>query len=80
MVGDRHMPKVGTAGTLSWTVDIANPVTGDDFAMFLTEAELPNSRRWPYSVWLSGQYPHQLDGLRKLLSIDMRIVDPRGSA
>lgn len=69
-------PKAGTAGTLSWTVDVQNPATGDDFALFLKEAELPDGSRRPYSTWLAGNYPHELDGLCKLLSIDMRVVDP----
>lgn len=69
-------PKAGTAGTLSWTVDVQNPATGDDFVLFLKEAELPDGSRRPYSMWLAGNYPHELDGLCKLLSIDMRVVDP----
>jgi ribonucleoside-diphosphate reductase alpha chain len=31
----------------------------------------------PYSVWLSGHYPRVLDGLTRLLSIDMRVSDPQ---
>lgn len=69
-------PKAGTGGTLSWTVDVQNPATGDDFVLFLKEAELPDGSRRPYSMWLSGNCPHELDGLCKLLSIDMRVVDP----
>ncbi len=69
-------PKAGTAGTLSWTVDVQNPATGDDFVLFLKEAELPDGSRRPYSMWLAGNYPHELDGLCKLLSVDMRVVDP----
>lgn len=69
-------PKAGTAGTLSWTVDVQNPATGDDFVLFLKEAELPDGSRRPYSMWLAGNFPHELDGLCKLLSIDMRVVDP----
>jgi ribonucleoside-diphosphate reductase alpha chain len=57
-------------------VDIKNPATGDDFAMFLKELEMPDGTRRPYSVWLAGDYPKTLDGLCKLLSIDMRIIDP----
>jgi ribonucleoside-diphosphate reductase alpha chain len=72
----RKEPKTGTGGTLSWTVDIKNPATGDDFAMFLKELEMPDGTRRPYSVWLAGDYPKTLDGLCKLLSIDMRIIDP----
>ena len=69
-------PKAGTAGTLSWTVDVQNPATDDDFVLFLKEAEMPDGTRRPYSMWLAGNYPHELDGLCKLLSIDMRVVDP----
>ncbi len=68
--------KTGTNGTLSWTVDIKNPATGDDFAMFVKELEMPDGTRRPYSVWLAGRYPKNFDGLCKLLSIDMRIIDP----
>jgi ribonucleoside-diphosphate reductase alpha chain len=69
-------PKAGTEGTLSWTVDVQNPATGDDFVLFLKEAELPDGSRRPYSMWLAGNFPHELDGLCKLLSIDMRVMDP----
>ena len=69
-------PKTGTDGTLSWTVDILNPATNDDFVMGLKELTLPNGQRRPYSVWLSGEYPRVLDGLCKSLSFDMRVVDP----
>jgi len=69
-------PKTGTEGTLSWTVDIHNPATSDDFVMGLKELSLPNGQRRPYSVWLSGEYPRVLDGLCKSLSYDMRVVDP----
>lgn len=37
---------------------------------------MPNGSVRPYSVWLSGQYPTALNGLMKMLSIDMRISDP----
>lgn len=69
-------PKTGTDGTLSWTVDILNPATNDDFVMGLKELSLPNGQRRPYSVWLSGEYPRVLDGLCKSLSFDMRVIDP----
>lgn len=72
----RKEPKTGTGGTLSWTVDVKNPATGDDFVLFVKELEMPDGTRRPYSVWLAGEYPKTLDGLCKLLSIDMRIVDP----
>ncbi len=69
-------PKTGPDGTLSWTVDIHNPATGDDFVMGLKELILPSGQRRPYSVWLSGEYPRLLDGLCKSLSYDMRVIDP----
>jgi ribonucleoside-diphosphate reductase alpha chain len=69
-------PKTGPDGTLSWTVDILNPATQDDFVMGLKELVLPNGQRRPYSVWLSGEYPRLLDGLCKSLSFDMRVIDP----
>jgi ribonucleoside-diphosphate reductase alpha chain len=69
-------PKTGPDGTLSWTVDVLNPATGDDFVMGLKELVLPDGSRRPYSVWLSGVYPRVLDGLCKSLSYDMRVIDP----
>ncbi len=69
-------PKTGTDGTLSWTVDIANPATGEDFVLGLKEITLPDGVTRPYSVWLSGNYPRALDGLTRILSLDMRVMDP----
>jgi len=69
-------PKTGTDGTISWTVDVLNPRTGDDFVLGLKEITLPDGVTRPYSVWLSGEYPRPLDGLCKLLSLDMRVLDP----
>jgi ribonucleoside-diphosphate reductase alpha chain len=75
-------PKTGTDGTLSWTVDVLNPRTGDDFVLGLKEIALPAMEGHPagvtrpYSMWLSGEYPRALDGLCKILSLDMRVLDP----
>jgi len=69
-------PKTGTDGTLSWTVDVLNPATGDDFVLGVKELVLPDGSRRPYSLWLSGVYPRVLDGLCKSLSFDMRVIDP----
>ena len=69
-------PKTGTDGTLSWTVDVSNPSTGEDFVLGLKEITLPDGSSRPYSMWLSGNYPRALDGLSKLLSLDMRVLDP----
>jgi len=72
----RKEPKTGPDGTLSWTVDVLNPATGDDFVLGLKELRMPDGARRPYSVWLSGVYPRVLDGLCKSLSYDMRVLDP----
>ncbi|WP_075149778.1 adenosylcobalamin-dependent ribonucleoside-diphosphate reductase [Thauera chlorobenzoica] len=75
-------PKTGTDGTLSWTVDIYNPATGEDFVLGLKEITLPAQDGFsagvtrPYSMWLSGNYPRALDGLSRILSLDMRVMDP----
>lgn len=69
-------PKTGPDGTLSWTVDIINPATGEDFVMGLKEIRMPDGTTRPYSMWLSGNYPKSYDGLCKILSLDMRVVDP----
>jgi ribonucleoside-diphosphate reductase alpha chain len=68
-------PKAGPLGTMSWTVDIANANTGDDFVLGVKELQLPDGSRRPYSIWLAGEYPKVLDGLCKLISLDMRVVD-----
>jgi len=69
-------PKTGTDGTMSWTVDVLNPRTGDDFVLGLKEITLPDGVTRPYSMWLSGEYPRCFDGLCKILSLDMRVLDP----
>jgi len=69
-------PKTGVDGTMSWTVDIANAGSGDDYVLGLKELVLPDGQRRPYSMWLSGVYPRALDGLCKVLSLDMRVIDP----
>jgi ribonucleoside-diphosphate reductase alpha chain len=72
----RDEPKTGTDGTLSWTVDVLNPASGEEFVLGLKEITLPDGVTRPYSVWLSGHYPRALDGLTRLLSLDMRVLDP----
>ena len=69
-------PRTGTDGTLSWTVDIHNPATGEDFVLGLKEITLPDGVTRPYSAWLSGNYPRALDGLTRILALDMRVMDP----
>lgn len=72
----RKEPKTSPDGTLSWTADVHNPATGDDFVLFLKEATIEGGQRRPFSVWLSGDYPRSLDGLCKALSLDMRVIEP----
>ncbi|MFN0160889.1 MAG: adenosylcobalamin-dependent ribonucleoside-diphosphate reductase [Burkholderiales bacterium] len=75
-------PRTGTDGTLSWTVDIVNPQSGEEFVLGLKEIALPSfdgapaGMMRPYSMWLSGHYPRALDGLARILSLDMRVLDP----
>jgi ribonucleoside-diphosphate reductase alpha chain len=69
-------PKTGADGTMSWTVDVLNPAGHDDFVLGLKEITLPDGVTRPYSMWLSGEYPRALDGLCKILSLDMRVIDP----
>jgi ribonucleoside-diphosphate reductase alpha chain len=71
----RAEPKSGPLGTLSWTADIVNAATKDDFVLGVKELQLPDGTRRPYSIWLAGDYPRVLDGLCKLLSLDMRVID-----
>ena len=73
-------PRTGSDGTLSWTVDVVNPAAGDEFVVGLKEITLPDGlvgpTTRPYSLWLSGHYPRALDGLSRILSLDMRVMDP----
>ncbi len=69
-------PRTGTDGTLAWTVDITHPTSGDEFVLGLKEIQLPDGSTRPYSIWLSGHYPRALDGLTRILSLDMRVIDP----
>ncbi len=68
-------PRTGTDGTLSWTVDIANPASGEEFVLGMKEIQMPDGTTRPYSLWLSGHYPRALDGLTRILSLDMRVLD-----
>ena len=76
----RDEPRTGADGTLAWAVDIDNPSTGEAFTLTLKEVSLPGpdgtrvSR--PCAIGFSGNYPRALDGLARLLSLDMRVIDP----
>ncbi len=74
----RDEPKTGTSGTLAWAVDIDNPASGEAFTLTLKEVTLPtpDGGTRPCAVGFSGNYPKALDGLARVLSLDMRVVDP----
>ncbi|HET7794357.1 MAG TPA: adenosylcobalamin-dependent ribonucleoside-diphosphate reductase [Rhizobacter sp.] len=76
----RDEPHTGPSGTLAWAVDVSNPATGEDFTLTLKEVTLPGHDGLPVTrpcaVGFSGNYPRALDGLARVLSLDMRVVDP----
>lgn len=73
-------PHTGPSGTLAWAVDIVNPSTGEDFTLTLKEVLLPGpdgvARTRPCALGFSGNYPRAFDGLARVLSLDMRVIDP----
>ena len=76
----RQEPLTGPSGTLAWAVDVNNPATGETFTLTLKEITLPghdgHAVTRPCAVGFSGNYPRALDGLARLLSLDMRVIDP----
>ncbi|MEO7851227.1 MAG: LAGLIDADG family homing endonuclease [Rubrivivax sp.] len=77
----RDEPRTTAAGTLAWAVDVHNPATGEQFTVTLKEVQLPSSDGGlpvmrPCALGFSGNYPRALDGLARLLSLDMRVIDP----
>ncbi len=76
----RDEPHTGPSGTLAWAVDVDNPATGEAFTLTLKEVTLPGpdggTVTRPCAVGFSGNYPRALDGLARLLSLDMRVIDP----
>jgi len=76
----REEPMTGTSGTLAWAVDVDNPASGERFTLTLKEITLPQhdgpSVTRPCAVGFSGNYPRAFDGLARLLSLDMRVIDP----
>ncbi|TMH26669.1 MAG: adenosylcobalamin-dependent ribonucleoside-diphosphate reductase [Betaproteobacteria bacterium] len=76
----RDEPHTGPSGTLAWAVDVDNPATGESFTLTLKEVTLPGPEgaafTRPCAVGFSGNYPRALDGLARLLSLDMRVIDP----
>ncbi|HEX4509784.1 MAG TPA: LAGLIDADG family homing endonuclease, partial [Burkholderiaceae bacterium] len=85
----REEPRTGTEGTLAWAVDVENPATDERFTVTMKEIALrtppasdapagagPTTVTRPCAVGFSGNYPRALDGLARLLSLDMRVIDP----
>jgi ribonucleoside-diphosphate reductase alpha chain len=76
----RDEPHTDTSGTLAWAVDVDNPASGEHFTVTLKEVTLPGpdgiAVTRPCALALSGNYPRALDGLARLLSLDMRVIDP----
>ncbi|NYG32065.1 adenosylcobalamin-dependent ribonucleoside-diphosphate reductase [Sphaerotilus montanus] len=76
----REEPRTGVDGTLAWAVDIENPGTGEQFTLTLKEVTLPTPEGGhvtrPCAIGFAGNYPRALDGLARLLSLDMRVIDP----
>jgi len=76
----RNEPRTGISGTLAWAVDVDNPATNEQFTLTLKEVVLPTPEGGtvtrPCAMGFSGNYPKALDGLARLLSLDMRVMDP----
>ena len=76
----RDEPRTTASGTLAWAVDVSNPATGEAFTVTLKEVQLPSGEGGlitrPCALGFSGNYPRALDGLARLLSLDMRVIDP----
>lgn len=69
-------PKTRGVGGIASYWDIKNPRAGDDCVLFVKEISLPDGSVRPCSMWLAGyHYPKALDGLCKLLSVDMAVRD-----
>lgn len=76
----RDEPQTGPDGTLAWSVDVRNPASDEDFTLTLKEVLLPDGQAGsitrPCAIGFSGNYPRALDGLARVLSLDMRVLDP----
>ena len=76
----REEPRTGPSGTLAWSADVDNPASGESLTLTLKEITLPgpdgSAVTRPCALGFSGNYPRALDGLARLLSLDMRVIDP----
>jgi ribonucleoside-diphosphate reductase alpha chain len=68
-------PRTGGEWSPAPHIDVENPATGDKFKLFVAEVTTEAGDILPCSVWFSGNYPKEFDGLAKLLSYAMRISD-----
>lgn len=75
MVDAMFAKKEPKGSGMAWCWDVKNFATGDDFALFIKEVQLPDGSVRPASFWASGVYPKEMDGLLKSLSLDARIID-----
>ncbi|MEO8836550.1 MAG: ribonucleoside-diphosphate reductase, adenosylcobalamin-dependent, partial [Caldimonas sp.] len=73
-------PRTGPNGTLAWSVDIHNPASDEEFTLTLKEVTVPGGQgeavTRPCALGFSGNYPRAMDGLARILSLDMRVLDP----
>lgn len=84
----RDEPRTGPNGTLAWSVDVHNPASDENFTLTLKEVLLPDGQSGlppagqggtitrPCALGFSGNYPRAMDGLARILSLDMRVLDP----
>jgi ribonucleoside-diphosphate reductase alpha chain len=76
----REEPRTGPSGTLAWSADVDNPAAGEALTLTVKEITLPgpdgSAVTRPCALGFSGNYPRALDGLARLLSLDMRVIDP----
>ncbi|HUP08404.1 MAG TPA: adenosylcobalamin-dependent ribonucleoside-diphosphate reductase [Caldimonas sp.] len=77
----REEPRTEADGTLAWAVDLINPATDEAFTVTLKEVSLSigaaaRPLTLPCAIGFSGNYPRALDGLARVLSLDMRVLDP----
>ena len=74
----REEPRTGPDGTMTWTVDVANPATGDDFVLGLKELQMLHDGRRSAAL-LDLARGRISEGARRpvqALSLDMRVIDP----
>jgi ribonucleoside-diphosphate reductase alpha chain len=69
-------PANDSDGWMSWSVNVRNHATGDDFVLFAKELLMPDGQRRPFACMMAGEYPKVFDGLCAVLNDDMLIVDP----